>query len=77
MRQCGVCAGDVNERSCSGYGVHSGSVIVRRWLYADYTVLLSPSCYWFQKLLGICENFANTSNIKLRNMSKWVSHRLC
>ena len=54
----------INELHRSGYGVHIGSVFVGCLLYADDIVLLSPSCYGLQKLLSICENFANTWDIK-------------
>jgi len=54
----------INELHYSGYGVHIGCVFVGSLFYADDTVLPSPSCYGLQRLLSICELFANTWDIK-------------
>jgi len=74
----------LNELRSSGYAVHTGSVFVRCLLYADDIVLLSPSCYGLQKLRNICENFANTWDIKFNPAKSQVitlggknPHRLC
>ncbi|XP_048487054.1 uncharacterized protein LOC125490781 [Plutella xylostella] len=78
MRQGGLTSPDlfnlyVNElivglRSTK-VGCHVGGVCMNNLSYADDMVLLSPSINGLQKLLSVCENYANSHGLKY-NVSK-------
>ena len=47
----------------SGYGCHVGHITYAVFVYADDVKLLSPTIRGLQKLLEICETFAQEYNV--------------
>ena len=47
----------IDQRRCSGYGIHVGSMFIGCVVYADDIVLLSASCHGLQAMINTCRSY--------------------